>query len=254
MLKFKFLPKFSILIALTFIVFTIIGTLSHEFGHIGVAKYFDYDTTLDYGSMNYFQKGYLEDEDLKKVNKLLENYDYKDYDNWPENIKLKFEALSLALNEKYPPLKDNHVLAIAIGGPAQTILTSFVGLLILYMRRKQHKFGFKIIDWLAIILSLFIFRPAFNFFTGLYSAIMYSNTNFNGDEFRISKLLGFNEWFIPSIALILGLIISLYVIFKIIPLKYRFSFLVSGFIGGILGYSIWFGFLGSAIFNTIICL
>ena len=203
--------------------------------------------------MNYFQKGYLEDDNLKEINRLLEVYDYNDYDNWPENLKLKVEALSLALDEKYSPIKDNHILAIAIGGPAQTMLTSFIGLLILYFKRKQHKYRFKILDWLAIILSLFILRPVFNFVTGLYSATMYSKSNFNGDEFKISRLLGYSEWFVPSIALVLGLIISLYVIFKIIPLKYRFSFLISSFIGGILGYSIWFGFLGAAIFNTKIC-
>lgn len=38
---------------LTFVVFTIIGTLSHELGHIAVAKYLGYSTTLHFGSMNY---------------------------------------------------------------------------------------------------------------------------------------------------------------------------------------------------------
>lgn len=253
MLKFNFLPKYSVIVLLIFILFTIIGTFSHEFGHIAVAKYFGYETTLDYGSMNYFQKGYLEDEDLKEINELLETYDYSDYDNWPENLKFKVEELSLSLNEKYPPIKDYNILAIAIGGPAQTMLTSFVGLLILYFRRNHHKNGFKVLDWLAIILSLFILRSVFNFITGLYSALRYSKSNFIGDEFRISRLLGFNEWFVPSIALVLGLVITCYVIFKIIPLNYRFSFLISGFIGGILGYVIWYEFLGSFIFNLKIC-
>lgn len=40
-------------IVLAFVVFTIIGTLSHELGHIAVAKYLGYQTTLHFGSMNY---------------------------------------------------------------------------------------------------------------------------------------------------------------------------------------------------------
>ncbi len=34
-------------------MFTVVGTLSHEYGHIVVAKYLGYETKLHYGSMNY---------------------------------------------------------------------------------------------------------------------------------------------------------------------------------------------------------
>ncbi|MBQ0785943.1 MAG: hypothetical protein KBT69_00475, partial [Oceanihabitans sp.] len=71
--------------------------------------------------------------------------------------------------------------------------------------------------------------------------------NFYGDEFGISRYIGFNQWIVPSISFILGLAISLFIIFKVIPIKYRFSFIISGFIGGLLGFAIWFGFLGSII-------
>lgn len=37
-----------------FIVFTVIGTLSHEMGHIAIARILGYKTTLHYGSMNYY--------------------------------------------------------------------------------------------------------------------------------------------------------------------------------------------------------
>ena len=253
MLQFNFLPKFSVIIVLTFILFTIIGTVSHEFGHIAVAKYFDYDVTLDYGSMSYFPKGYLEDKDLKKINRLIEGYDYTNYDSLPENLKSRIDALDDKLQEKYPPINENHVLAITIGGPLQTIITSLVGLFILIYRRKLHRNEFKFLDWLAVILSLFILRLVFNFVTGMYSTIVNSESYFIGDEYKISRLLGYNEWVVPNIALVFGLIISLFVIFKIIPIKYRFSFLVSGFVGGILGYIIWFGFLGAVMFNSNIC-
>ncbi|WP_301161956.1 hypothetical protein [uncultured Winogradskyella sp.] len=48
----------------------------------------------------------------------------------------------------------------------------------------------------------------------------------------------------------IGLLISCYVVFKIIPIKYRFTFIVSGLVGGISGFAIWLGFLGEALFNS----
>ncbi|GHA37071.1 hypothetical protein GCM10007103_18010 [Salinimicrobium marinum] len=42
-----------IFLSLTFVLFTAIGTISHEYGHIVIAESLGYDTTLHYGSMNY---------------------------------------------------------------------------------------------------------------------------------------------------------------------------------------------------------
>ena len=46
------LKKFLIIV-IGFILFTIVGTQSHELGHILVAKFFGYKTSLNYGSMTY---------------------------------------------------------------------------------------------------------------------------------------------------------------------------------------------------------
>jgi len=250
MLKLNFLPKFSIIIFIAFILFTIIGTLTHEFGHIAVAKYFGYKTTLSYGSMGYSQD-FSREEDVKEIKKISEPYMNIDYEEWPEDVKLKLEALDKIIMERYPyndTIKHQELL-ITIGGPAQTLLTSFMGLLILFLRRKKWKEQFKLVDWLAVFMSLFALREVFNFVQVSYSSLFNSESNFHGDEFRISRDLGFNEWVIPIITLILGLVISCYVIFKIIPIKYRFSFIVSGLVGGISGFAIWFGFLGETLFN-----
>lgn len=248
MLKFNFLLKFSIVIIFAFILFTIIGTLAHEFGHIAVAKFLGYETQLNSGSMSHFQKGYYEDKDVKEIGKVLKDYSGYKYEDLPKDIKIKVEELWDKVNEKFPRNK-SHDLWVTIGGPAQTLITSFIGLLVLFIRRKKWKNKFKIVDRLAVFMSLFALREVFNFVHALYSLIVHSKSNFHGDEFRISRYLGFNEWVIPSITLLLGLLISCYVIFKIIPIKYRFTFIVSGLIGGVAGFAIWFGFLGAALFN-----
>jgi len=48
-----YLVKRGFLFLLCFIVFTVIGTLSHEAGHIVVAKSLGFNTTLHYASMDY---------------------------------------------------------------------------------------------------------------------------------------------------------------------------------------------------------
>ncbi|MCC1485048.1 hypothetical protein J1C55_10645 [Winogradskyella sp. E313] len=244
-MNFKFHAKFSVVIIITFVCFTIIGTLSHELGHILVAKSLGYDTKLDYGSMTYYPKGFNELEEVKVLKKLNETYKDVDYENLSEEVKDKYKRLQSVINSKYN-YGENDSLLVSIGGPAQTILTCFIGLLILYLRRKIV--DFKIIDWLGVFLSLFILREVFNYIMGIYDYLIYPKSNFNGDEYRISRILGYNEWIIPSITMVFGLMISLYIIFKVIPLKFRFSFIISGLIGGVVGFSVWFGFLGRLFF------
>ena len=249
MLRFHILPKFLFVIIAAFILFTIVGTLSHEFGHIAVAEYFGYETKLNYGSMNFFKKGYYEDEKVKEIENLIKDYKLENYENWPNDLKLKIEQNNVFIRERYPR-NETHDLWITIGGPAQTLLTSFIGLLVLYKRRNKWVSGFKILDWFAIFMALFALREVFNFVIACYSSWFNSESNFHIDEFRISRYLGFNEWIVPSITLIVGLLISCVVIFKIIPIKYRFTFIISGLVGGISGFAIWFGFLGEALFNS----
>jgi hypothetical protein len=231
-------------------LFTIIGTLSHELGHIAVAKFFGYDTTLDYGSMNYYPKGFLKDEHVIKTKEISKAHIDVDYSEWPKELKHKVEALNEIIKNKYPydDSKKTHDLWITLGGPSQTMFTSFCGLMLLYLRRKQWKTKFIIIDWLAVFMALFAMREIFNYVHALYDLLFNSESDFFGDEYRISRYLGFNEWVFPSLMFLLGLLISMYVIFKIIPLKLRFTFVIGGLLGGISGFLIWFGFLGEALF------
>ena len=52
-MKLKFQPYYLFLFTVGFMLFTVIGTVSHEYGHIIVAKYFGYETTLHYGSASW---------------------------------------------------------------------------------------------------------------------------------------------------------------------------------------------------------
>ncbi len=230
-------------------MFTVIGTISHEYGHIIVAKYFGYETKLHYGSMNYLPKGYLEDEDVIAVRDLTKDYVDIEYDSWPKDIKEKTEEYNNILRERYWNEQSNSGLLITIGGPLQTILTGTIGLLILIWRRKSiYKNGLKILDWLAIFLSLFWLREIFNLVTSIGGEIISPNgTWFGGDELYISQ--GLNLWpgTIPLILATIGIVIAIYVVFKIIPKKKRLTFILSGFIGGITGFILWMNIIGPKI-------
>ncbi|WP_445159399.1 hypothetical protein [Mesohalobacter salilacus] len=234
---------------MVFIVFTVIGTVSHEYGHIVVAKYFGYETSLHYGSMNYYPKGYLQDEDLEAYKTLTEDYRNIEYENWPNEVKEKASEYINTLEERYWNEKSNKGLFITIGGPSQTILTGIIGLIILFLRRKSIQIkGLKIIDWLAIFFGLFWLREIFNLIHSFASELISpSGKWFGGDEYYISNDLNLWSGTIPIILGVIGLLVSVYIVFKIVPKNLRLTFILSGLLGGISGFIIWMNIIGPKI-------
>ncbi len=232
----SFHRKAFLIQTIAFVAFTIIGALTHEYGHIAVAKYLGYETTLHYGSMNY---------DIEQ--------------KYPELVKIysnhKSEVESGAPFER----KEEYISGmerlqaerfwIRIGGPAQTLLTGLLGLTILCLRRRRiHTYGLEGVDWLAVFLSLFWLREVFNLFMSVsMELISPDGSYFGGDERYISYYLNLGEGTVSIILGLLGLFVSIFVIFKIIPLPLRFTFIGSGLLGGILGYILWIKILGPLV-------
>ncbi len=50
-LRFDF--KLSFFLIVTFIIMTVIGTMTHELGHYSVAKFLGYQSTINYKSAHY---------------------------------------------------------------------------------------------------------------------------------------------------------------------------------------------------------
>ena len=241
--------KSLLILTIGFILFTVIGTISHEYGHIIVAKSFGYETTLHYGSMNYLPKGYLEDKDVIAVRDLTKDYVDIEYDSWPKDIKEKTEEYNNILQKRYWNKKSNSGLLVTVGGPLQTTLTGTIGLLILLWRRKSiYKNGLKVLDWLAIFLSLFWLQEIFNLVTSIGGELISPNgTWFSGDELYISQSLNLWSGTISLILATIGTIIAIYVVFRIIPKKIRLTFILSGFVGGIVGFILWMNIIGPKI-------
>ena len=230
--KYKINIKLLIVFILVFIIFTPIGTLTHELGHLFVAKQLSYDTKLHYSSISW-------ESNLKKS--VLDRYS-----------KNKFEIENdLPFNEKEIYNKDVKIinrddLNILLGGVLQTITVgSIFFLLFVYSNKKSENFN--LLQWTYLFLSLFWLREIFNLFYG-FSIGLYKGNNqfFYGDEARIAEILGIKKGsiLIPLAILSFGIV---YYLIKLIPLKYKLTFILSGLIGCPLGYFFWMFIFGPLI-------
>lgn len=224
-----------LILSITFIAFTVVGTLSHEYGHILVAKYLGYKTKLHYGSMNY-------DNNLQdKIDAIYFRNEASILNEKPFPEKELFEKL---IRKSF-----YDTLAVRIGGPVQTILTGTIGfILLLFRRNKILQNGMKILDWSYVFLSLFWLREVFNLIMSVSSAILNGKKNyFGGDETKIAIMLEIQQGSIAIPLAFIGLCIALFVIFKIIPKEQRLVFISSGFLGGIAGFILWLRILGPIV-------
>jgi hypothetical protein len=237
-MKLLFSVRNFIFFSIAFILFTLIGTLSHEYGHILVAKSLGYKTTIHYGSMNY-----------KKYNTNINDTIIKIFERNKFAIKNKKEFPEKVRFYSLVKKQQNDSFLISLGGPIQTMLTGIIGFLLLYKRNKITTINFSKIDWFYVFLALFWLRQLFNPIYSFLRRLINNKTSYFGrsDETEIAEFLNIPKGTFDVIFGLSGLIISLLVIFKFIPLKYRLTFVISGLIGGSLGFYIWLYKIGPII-------
>lgn len=81
----------------------------------------------------------------------------------------------------------------------------------------------------------------------LLGIIKGTDSYFGRDEAKISTILDLPIGTFSIILGVLGLIISLFVIFKIVPYNKRLAFISGGLIGGISGFVLWMNIIGPKI-------
>lgn len=223
------------LLSAGFILFTIIGTLSHEFGHYIVAKMLGYNTGIHYGYTT-LQKG--EDEEIKKINvkRHREIYLKKDYPEKPQ-----YEALVISSDKKER--------IILMGGPLQTMITGTLGLILIlvYRRNFYSATTLNARQWLLIFISLFWLRQVANFAGTLIISFLTGKKDFESDEVLLANYFDLNFLSLSAITGIIGLAVSCFVIFNFIPVTQRKTFIAAGFTGGITGFILWLYILGPIV-------
>lgn len=206
LINLKIDTQLLLYLIVAFIFATIIGTLSHEYGHFFAAKSIGLDAKVHYAYVTFSNYNFMEITDFKEILLLL-------------------------------------------GGPLQTILTGIIGLCLLFANKSKilllDKLNLKY--WIYVFLSLFWLRQTANFVMYLVGFFIRGTFSGRGDEIRLAIFFQIPEWSILFITALLGLIITVYVILKFIPINQRLTFILAGLIGGISGYCIWLESVGQLI-------
>lgn len=132
---------------------------------------------------------------------------------------------------------------ITFWGPLQTMITGTLGFIFLVRTAPAASYlSFK--KWCLVFLSLFWMREPFDLLMWVAKRIstgFFQNTN---DEVKMGIYWGLPDGTLLILCGIIGLLITLFIIFKIIPPRERFTFIFSGSIGGAAGFIIWMMWLG----------
>ena len=222
--------------SLAFFISTIVGTVSHEFGHFTVAKYLGYTSTVSYGYTNWDDNNTRPfiDSTFSKYSKEIQfNLDYP--------RKNEFDQIRQTQN------KDE--FWITLGGPIQTMLTGTLGLLLLLNQRTRifKSQRINVYQWLCIFLSLFWLRQFANLVTWIIGYFIKGKFSLKGDEIKLALSLGLPKETLAVLTAIVGLLILIFVVFKVIPIDKRITFISSGFFGGIFGYLFWLYWVGPIV-------
>ena len=217
-----------------FIIATVAGTLSHECGHWLMSRYYGFKKSrITYANTSYcgFNEKFLREVSI-----------YKQY---PNEIH---QHLNFPLKDEYDTLRketSKEWMIIQVAGPLQTMFTGTIGLLLLFLYRKKIVGAERLFfsQWLLVFLSLFWLREIFNLVTAVV-LLLTGRIRMHGDEFVLAKHLDWNPWSISVVAGIASLCVLWLVIFKVIPAKQRFTFIIAGLTGGLSGAYLWLILLG----------
>ena len=226
--------KFAIYIYFTFILFTVIGTLTHEFGHFIVGRYLGYQTKIHYG----FTSSNTGKFDDKLTQIYLKN---------KEAILAKEEFIEKKQYESLLKVESKKHFFLTLGGPAINILIGSIGFVLILWIRKQYLYASTISHWICLFLTFFWMRQPTNLVVWVLKKPINLNNAYRGDEIKLAQYLNLPLGSIIWITGILGLLICGYAIVKFIPKDRLLTFLVSGFLGGISGIILWLKILGPII-------
>jgi hypothetical protein len=203
---FKIEFKLLLLLISAFVFATVIGTVSHEYGHFIAAKLRGFNTEVHYGYTSVIYDSSLRRKD---------HFDH---------------------------------FIFTLGGPVQTMLVGTIGLILLFVSRKnQLASALDLKRWVFVFLSLFWLRQTANFTGWIIGYLSQGKFSARGDEIKLAKYLNLPDWSIILPTAVIGFIVLVIVIFRSIPIHQRFTFISAGLIGGISGFIFWLEIFGKII-------
>ena len=236
MLPFRFNVKLFLLLSLAFFISVIIGTVSHECGHYAVAKSLGYTSSIHYGYCIW------DDESTRPfIDSIFTTYAKQVETNMDFPQKEKFNTI------QQKQMKDS--FWITLGGPAQTMITGTLGLLLLLKQKKKiiQTNNINLYQWFCVFLSLFWLRQFVNLFTWVLGYFINGKFRTGGDEIGVAISLGLPQGTPAILTALISFAIALFILLKIIPSSKRFTLIAAGLFGGTVGYLFWLLWFGEMI-------
>ncbi|KGO88530.1 hypothetical protein Q765_01075 [Flavobacterium rivuli WB 3.3-2 = DSM 21788] len=241
-LPLKVHPRLFAMLALSFVIATIVGTVSHELGHYIVYKCYGNSPKLHYDSVSY--------GDIKEKDQQFLDSTYK-VNHAKIVAKESSPEKESFLKQRYSIFKnlESERLAMILGGPVQTLLTGSIGILWLWYNRKRIllKNELAVKEWFMVIVAFFWSRAIVNELICIYDYLLNGRIPRGGDEAKISLHFRLPVNSINMVTAIIGTFLLLWVTFYIVPNQQRFTFILSGIAGSALGVMIWFLWIGPVV-------
>ncbi len=217
-----------------FILAVVVGTLSHESGHWLAGRYLGFkEQHIAYNYTNYG----IPDAHWLKRDSVIDEYH-----------KEMISSPGLPVKDEYHKLideREHDYFLLTAGGPLQTMLTGTLGLILLLIYRRK----FAIADalsppqWLMVFLALFWLREIFDVVVAGIR-LCAGRAWMEGDEFKMANYFHWPTWSIFIGTGFLSLLVLRTVVFRFVPAKQRFTFIIAGFTGGLTGAWLWLILLG----------
>lgn len=189
---------FNFLVA-GFMLFTVIGTLTHEFAHWSVAEYYGHPAKISYGYISY-----LEQE--KEM---------------PWTFVHSLNTIAAG------PLQTMSTGSLGLL------------LLFLFEKHFRNEPKLLFWQWMLIFMALFWLRQTANFVMQLFNYFISGKISTRSDEVRLAIYLELPWLSISAITAFIGFVVLQIVLFRFVPKYSRFTFVVAGLVGGICGYVFW---------------
>ncbi|MFM2387579.1 MAG: hypothetical protein RL660_2336 [Bacteroidota bacterium] len=227
--------RLGVYLIIVFIIITPTGTILHELGHYTVAKYFNHETSINYKRTSTSKKQLI-DYFMETQNKYA--------DELKNDIDFPGKQEYIDAKKKYG--KEN--MFILLGGPLQTMLTGTIGYIILFRFRKRfiNRERVNIGGWIFVFIALFWLRQIFNLLSVILIYMKDGELPTAGDEVRLALYFNINPLSIQLTTGLIGVLILISIL-RLLPKRIVGTFLISGFIGALLGYYLWFVQIGKYI-------
>ncbi len=184
------------------------GILLHEAGHWCALEYYGAKAKIHFAYTSVTQQS-NERIKLDELNRI-------------KATNNKFDQQAYELLIKQVKTQDFIVL---VAGPLVTWLLIILALILFRTKNKRERNDLTTFQWALTCITLFSLRGVYDILKGAYSLLKYDYIN--GDEFKLGRLIGINEWAIPLFSLALSILVLTYVVYQLIPASRRATFVAS---------------------------